>query len=110
MIARQRNRWLDWNVIATVLITKFLILGFAYQSFQVVNDQPVASSYRFFEIWKHWDAESYLKIAELGYSAVGERRFLIVYFPLYPSLVALVELLTGDSLISAFLVSLLSSV
>lgn len=100
---------LDHKVIATVLITKVLVLVYAYQSFEVVNDSSLGSLYRFFEIWKHWDAEHYLKLAEFGYTNVGEQRFLIVFFPVYPALIALFNLAIGDYLISGFIVTLLAS-
>ncbi len=105
----ERSGWFDRNVIATVLLTKLLILVFAYQAFQIINNNQLGAG-RFFEIWKRWDAENYLKLAEFGYSAVGDQRFLIVYFPLYPALTAIFKVVTGDYLIAAFAVSLLASV
>lgn len=110
MAENKRSGWLNSNVIATVLITKMLILGFAVQAFQIVNDQPLGSAYRFFDIWKRWDAENYLRLSEFGYSAVGDQRFLIVFFPLFPGLISLFRLVTGDYLIGAFAVSLIASI
>ena len=101
--------WYDPSSVATVLVTKFCILLFGYQSFQIVNGEPSKSFYRFFEIWNRWDSNHYLTIAQFGYTAVGEQRFLIVYFPFLPLLTKLFELLTGDYLISAFLVSFVAS-
>ena len=101
---------LNAKVIATVLITKVIILGFAYQAYQIVTDQPLVGIYRFFEIWRRWDADNYLRLAEQGYSSVGDQRFLIVFFPLFPGLSALVSLVTGDALIAAFVVTTLASV
>ncbi len=102
--------WYDPNSVATVLITKVLILFFGYQSFQIVNGSPSQSFYRFFEIWNRWDANHYLTIAQFGYTSVGEQRFFIVYFPFFPLLTKLFELLTGDYLIGAFLVSFFASI
>ncbi len=101
---------LNTKVIATVLITKVIILGFAYQAYQIVTDQPLVGLYRFFDIWRRWDADNYLRLAEQGYSSVGDQRFLIVFFPLFPALSALVSFVTGDALIAAFVVSTLASV
>ncbi len=103
-------KWLNYKVIGTVLITKFLILIFAFQSFQIVNDQSLKGVYSFIGIWKHWDAENYLNVAQLGYTAVGEHRFLIVFFPFYPSLIALFSVVFRDYLLSAFIVSAIASV
>jgi hypothetical protein len=108
MLDKGKLKWLDWNAVSTVMITKVLLLGFAYQCLQVMMP-PAGASYRFFEIWRRWDADNYLKIAQFGYTAVGEQRFLIVFFPFYPSLVALFQLVTRDYVIAGFTVTLLAS-
>lgn len=52
------------------------------------------------------DALHYLEIAQNGYTAVGETRYFIVFFPLFPLLVRLFSLLTfGDLLLSAVLLN-----
>ncbi|HSK70320.1 MAG TPA: glycosyltransferase family 39 protein [Pyrinomonadaceae bacterium] len=103
-------KWFDYKVIGTVLIIKFLILGFAYQSYMVVTDQPIQGAYEFLGMWKRWDAVHYVSISELGYTAVGEHRFMIVFFPFYPLLIAAFSVIIGDNLVSAFIVSGLASV
>jgi hypothetical protein len=105
---RSGSRWLDRKVVATVLATKLLVLGFAYQSVQIISEKSVAPG--FFGIWKRWDAEHYLKLAQFGYTGVGENRFLIVFFPLYPAIVALPGRVTGNYLISAFIVTFFASI
>jgi Gpi18-like mannosyltransferase len=102
-------KWLNIKVIATVLIVKYLILSFAAQSYQIVTDTPLEGTNTFLGIWNRWDAAHYLKIAQFGYTGVGEDRFLIVFFPFYPALVALLEIVVGDYLISAFIVSALAT-
>ncbi len=103
-------RWLNYKVVATVLVVKFLILVFSAQSFQIINDVPLEAANSFLGIWNHWDAGNYLKIAQTGYTAVGEDRFLIVFFPFYPALVALFGIVVRDFLTSAFIVSGIASV
>ena len=105
----ERFRWLNWNVIATVLITKFLVLMFGAQAFQVLKDMPLEGSNSFYGIWRHWDALNYLKIAENGYTAAGDDRFLIVFFPLYPLLVSITSVVTRDYLLAGFLVTAVAS-
>ena len=61
------------------------------------------------EIWNRWDALNYQKIAEFGYTATGEMRPLLVFYPLYPWLVRLVGFVTRDYLVSAFFVSTIAS-
>jgi Gpi18-like mannosyltransferase len=103
-------KWLNSKIIATVLVIKFLILVFAAQSYQIVTDQRLEGTNSFLGIWKRWDAVSYLKIAESGYTAIGEDRFLIVFFPFYPVLIALLGIVLGDNLLSAFIVSGIASI
>jgi Predicted integral membrane protein len=100
----------DCGIIAAVLIIKILLLAFAAESYRIAANPAVNETLNFFEIWSRWDAESYLKIAENGYAATGEDRFLIVFFPLYPLLVAVFRGVFGDTLVSAFFVSGVASV
>ena len=101
---------MNYKVVATVLVIKFLILIFAAQSYQIVNEKPLIAPDSFLGIWNHWDATSYLKIAQSGYTAAGEDRFLIVFFPFYPFLTALTQFIVRDYLLSAFIVSGIASV
>lgn len=101
--------WLNLQVLGAIVLIKFLILIFAAQAFKTVNDLPLDAKNSFLSIWARWDAAHYLKIAETGYTAAGEDRFLIVFFPLYPAAVAAVNLAFRDYLLSAFIVSGIAS-
>ena len=103
-------KWLNLNVVLTVLIIKFLVLIFASQAFLTVGERPFNRAENFLGIWSKWDAAQYLKIAENGYTATGDDRFLIVFFPLYPALIALLQIVLRDYLVSAFIISGLSSI
>lgn len=106
----KNSDWLNWNVIFTILIIKILIFVFAAHCYQIFSDQPIDGWQSYLKLWSRWDAESYLHIAERGYTAIGEKRFLIVFFPLYPLLIAAVETVAGSYLLSAFIVSGIASV
>ena len=106
----ERFRWLNPKVVATVLITKLLVLIFGAQAFQLIKDKPLDADNSFLGIWTRWDATHYLKIAESGYTAVGEDRFLIVFFPLYPMSVWCASVLTRDYILAAFLVTGIASI
>jgi len=108
-IETKKFTWLSSKVVGTVLLTKILILSFAAQSYQIITDQPMSRFYDYFANWKRWDATHYLNIAQNGYTAYGEDRFLIVFFPFYPALIALFQLVFRDYLISAFIVTGISS-
>lgn len=107
---KQLPKWLNVRILATVLITKALVLLFAVQAFEIFEDRSVNSVGGVFAIWERWDALQYLKIAENGYTAVGDDRFLIVFFPFYPLLVSVFSFLTGNYLVAAFIVTAIASI
>lgn len=102
---KHRNGWLNFNVVATVLIIKFLIFFFAAQTFQITAEQPITDENWFWHIFSRWDASSYLKIAEFGYDPSGADKFRLVFFPLYPALIALFQIVFRDYVLSALVVS-----
>jgi 4-amino-4-deoxy-L-arabinose transferase-like glycosyltransferase len=61
-------------------------------------------------LWNRWDAPHYVYIAENGYTAVGEGRYFIVFFPLYPLLIRLVATVLGNYEVSALLLSNFASI
>ena len=98
------------RIIGFVLLIKLLIFVFGLCSYKLLNEKSLTSSYWIFGVWNRWDAEHYINIAQFGYTAVGERRFDIAFFPLYPALVSVFFFLTGNEILSAFLVSGIASV
>ena len=59
-------------------------------------------------LWLHWDTRHYIGIAEEGYTAVGDERLRLVFFPLYPLLMRAFSVFTGgDVFLGGLLVSLL---
>jgi hypothetical protein len=48
--------------------------------------------------WARWDSNWYVSIAEDGYFYISGGESSVAYFPLYPSLMALVAPLTGNTL------------
>ncbi len=107
---RERFKWLDGQTVLTVLTIKALVLMFAAQAFQIIQEKSIYQDNSFLGIWERWDATHYLKIAETGYTAIGDDRFLIVFFPLYPFLVSCAAVITGDYLLAGFLVTAIASI
>jgi hypothetical protein len=58
--------------------------------------------------WARWDSNWYVSIAEDGYFYIPGGESSIAYFPLYPSLMALVAPLTGNTLAAGLLVNSLT--
>ncbi len=108
LIAKLSNKkpaWLDYETIVMVLIIKVLVLFIGYQSYQLALGISPHSLLGSLEIWRRWDAIHYLNLAQNGYTNIGESRFLIVFFPLYPALVFIFNSIIKNYLLSAFLVS-----
>ena len=61
-------------------------------------------------LWVHWDTRHYLNIAQNGYTAVGDERLQLVFFPLYPLLMRAFSVLTGGDVFGGgLMVSLVCS-
>ena len=99
----------ELRLIAIAISIKALLFLFAVQSYQVLQNQRVVGMRGWLEIWNRWDALNYQKLAQFGYSATGEMRPLLVFYPLYPWTVRLFAFATRDYLVSAFVVSTLAS-
>jgi hypothetical protein len=99
----------ELRVLALVVSVKALLFLFAAQSFQVFQNERIVRLRGWLEIWNRWDALNYQKLATLGYGAQGELKPLLVFYPLFPWSVRLFAFLSGDYLVSAFLVSTIAS-
>ena len=104
-----RLRRHEWRIISLVISIKALLFLFAGQSYQVLQDQRLGGLRARLEIWNRWDALNYQKIARFGYSATGELKPLLVFYPLYPWTVRFFAFFTRDYLLSAFIVSTVAS-
>jgi hypothetical protein len=99
----------EWRMLAIVICIKSVLFLFAGQSYQVVQDKSITGLRGWLEIWNRWDAVNYQTIAQLGYTATGERKPLLVFYPLYPWVVRLFAFFTRDYLLSSLLVSTIAS-
>lgn len=95
--------------ILAVLMSKVLIfsLGFVVTYFDEGPSDPLSIVMRQF---CRWDSPHYIDIAKNWYVNVGEQRFFIVFFPLYPLLIKLATFDWNYVNLSALLVSNISSV
>jgi hypothetical protein len=55
--------------------------------------------------WDKWDAAHYVYLATHGYSATGDARNLIAFFPLYPALIGAVAAIGLPARLAALLIS-----
>jgi hypothetical protein len=111
--AQEPKRWglrrHELRTLAIVICIKALLFLFAGQSYQVLQNERLASLRGYLEIWNRWDALNYQKLAQFGYSATGDMQPLLVFYPLFPWSVRLFALISRDYLVSAFVVSTLAS-
>ena len=98
------------RLIAMMLAIKALVFLYAGQSYQALADQRIEGAYGWLELWNRWDALNYQKLAVQGYSAVGDMRPTMVFYPLFPWTTRLLALVVNDYLVSALLVSTLASI
>lgn len=98
----------DWLVIGWMLATKILLFMFGVTTRHILEDKPLPRAHPWLEIWNSWDALHYQSLAQVGYTATDE--FRLVFYPLFPWCVRLIASLTGDYLVSAFIISGIASV
>lgn len=107
-LQRLRPTWspADTETAILVLVLKGLVLGLAVLSVGTLFDQKETWE----TLWTRWDASHYLNLAKDGYTAKGEGRFSIVFYPLYPWLVRAAFVLCRNYFAAALLVSGVASV
>ncbi len=98
-----RVRWspADRETTFLIIALKALVFVTAALSVGTLFDSKEGWS----TLWSRWDAVHYLRLAEDGYTAVGEGRFSIVFYPLYPWLIRAVAFVCQNYFTAALLVS-----
>ena len=92
------------------LVSRLMIYLLAYAMYRLLGIGASGFSESFAPLWTHWDTRHYIGIAQQGYTAVGDDRLRLVFFPLYPLLMRLCSVLTGgDVFAGGILVSLMCS-
>lgn len=95
----------DWRIIGMIAAIKIVLFVYATRAYQVLEGKAVIGWFGWLEIWNRWDSVNYLKLAELGYSAAGETRTLMGFYPLYPWMIRVLALGSGRYLISAVVIT-----
>ena len=107
---RSRSGWFDWRLIGMILAIKAMFYFYGTQAFQVLTNSRIGSFDGWLAIWNRWDAVHYLNLAQNGYQATGQARFLIVFYPLFPWLTRAAALLFENYILSALIVTGIASV
>jgi hypothetical protein len=103
-------RCLDWQLIGMILAIKAMFYLYGTEAYQVLTNSSIGSSKGWLALWNRWDAVHYVNLAENGYQATGEPRFLIVFYPLFPWLIRIAALIFHNYIISALIVVAIASV
>jgi hypothetical protein len=119
MVARFLDRT-DALLLAWTLLTKAGVLAIGYVAlWTAIGAEP-----GLLDPWHRWDAPHYTDIAVFGYMAndpgnlsapgyqqvfPGDLDLYIVFFPLFPWLLAAVNVVLGDPILSAFVVATIAS-
>lgn len=98
------------QIILIVLAIKGLLLILGLQSYLFFSGKTLTSSYWILGIWNRWDAQYYTSLAYQGYTSVGERSVYIAFFPFYPFLIATLNYITDDAVLSGVIISGIASV
>lgn len=97
-------------ILAIALISKIYILYLIPWLSLFVVHTPRLSSMGIYELWKIWDVNAYVRIAEYGYQTAGEGAADIAFFPLFPFFIALLGAISSLSFVySGFVVSTITS-
>jgi Mannosyltransferase (PIG-V) len=91
--------WL--TLLGLSLLVKALVVTVTLVEFGASPDPLTALG----RAWDQWDAQHYLYLSTHGYSATGDARNLIAFFPLYPALVGTVAAIGLPVRLAALLVS-----
>jgi len=104
----RRHPWARIALMVLLLHAALYILAYAIALTGYGYSGGVLDTLR--GLWLRSDSPSYLGIAENWYVTEGDPRFHIVFFPLYPILIRIFMLLTGDAFWAAMLVSTLCAI
>jgi len=97
--ADRARPWLTLLLLA--LLVKALVVTLTLIEFGAGPDPLTALG----RVWDQWDARHYLYLATHGYTAAGDARNLIAFFPLYPALISAVAAVGLPARTAALLIS-----
>lgn len=105
-----KNHPFLWRSLCLAIAVRIGLLMLAYFAGRAFLQNTDPTSDMLSEVLVRWDATHYLNLAQHGYAAFGEARFLLVFLPLFPIAVGLLNTVLQHAVISGLLVSFGSSV
>ena len=96
-----------WLAAGIGLASRLALYGLAYLLYRLLEVGGDGFFASLEPLWTHWDTRHYIGIAKDWYTAVGDERLRLVFFPLYPLLMRmLAPLLDGNLFLSGVVISL----
>ena len=99
-------RRIDWTTFGFILFVKTFLFAFVFVAFKSLSNKPCD----WLQIWNRWDTVHYINIARDGYVGGGEEILSLAFYPLYPWLIRLGALVTGNYFVSGILISTIASI
>jgi len=81
-----------FNIAKVYVVTWLLLMSLSFAVCCLLAKGFYSDFFR--QLISRWDSNSFARIAEEGYTATGDSRFMLVFFPLFPWIVRLVHLIT----------------
>ena len=99
MVPDRIRPWVGLLILA--LVVKAVVMSLTLVEFGAGPDPLTALG----RAWDRWDAQHYLYLATHGYTATGDARNLIAFFPLYPALISAIAATGLPARTAALLIS-----
>ena len=99
MVPDRIRPWVGLLILA--LVVKAVVVTLTLVEFGAGPDPLTALG----RAWDRWDAQHYLYLATHGYTATGDARNLIAFFPLYPALISAIAATGLPARTAALLIS-----
>lgn len=102
-IRKKLNLFFYFFIIISAMRIFVFLFAFLWSYYN--NNNPQNFFQVFKKLWVQWDSSNYLFLSENWYVNEGDYRFYIAFYPLYPFLMKILNLITKNSLLSGVIIS-----
>ncbi len=94
-----------FTFLSMLIISRLIIYLVGYMGTVIFHGNNLDILTSFKSMWIRWDAPHFLSIAQYGYKNMGEERYLIVFYPLYPLMIRIFYYVVRDYFWSGIFIS-----
>lgn len=106
-----RTEWQDrLRIVGLMVAIKGVLLVFGGQVFQILTNTYRGGAYESLMLWNRWDVLHYQRLAEFGYGTTPTLKPSMVFYPLLPGLIRFVSFITGEYIVSSFIIASIVSI